>query len=53
LGTSSPPTALVVSHSPNKNVNDIIKKALKPSNLKKLYAQASKGNILSSIEDVL
>ena len=53
LGASLPPTALVVPHSPNKNVDNVIKKASKPSNLKKSYAQTSKVNISSSIEGVL
>jgi len=51
--TPPPSTALVVPHSPNKNIDNVIKKAPKPSNLKKLYVQASKVNISSSIEDVL
>jgi len=37
---------------PNKNVESTVKKAPKPSNMKKSYAQASKSNLLH-IEDIL
>ena len=37
---------------PNKNVESTVKKASKPSNMKKSYVQASKSN-LSHIEDIL
>ena len=48
-----PPTMkLIVSTSLNNNVETVIKKVPKPSNIKKLYIQASKSNISCNIEDV-
>ena len=38
---------------PTKNGETIIKKDIKPSNIKKSYAQVSKLNISPNIEDVL
>ena len=46
------PTVLVLP-SLNKKVKTITKKALILSNIKKLYTQASKANILPNINDVL
>ena len=49
----SPTTNTSVAPPPsNKNVESTIKKAPKPSNMKKSYVQASKSN-LSHIEDIL
>jgi len=51
---SPPPTTnLPVAPPSNKNIESVIKKALKPLNMRKSYVQASKSNISSSIEDVL
>ena len=49
-----PPTTnmSVTLPPPNKNVKSTVKKAPKPSNMKKSYVQASKSN-LSCIEDIL
>ena len=51
---ASPPTTImsVAPSPPNKNVESTVKKAPKPLNIKKSYAQASKSN-LSHIEDIL
>ena len=49
----SPTTNMSVAPPPpNKNVESTVKKALKPLNMKKSYAQASKSNLLH-IEDIL
>jgi len=54
LAVSPPPTMkLIVSTSLNNNVETVIKKVPKSSNIKKLYAQASKSNISYNIEDIL
>ena len=51
---SPPPTSNIpMAPPPNKIIGSIKKKALKPSNMKKSYTQASKANISSNIEDVL
>ena len=51
---SPPPTTnLPVAPPSNKNIESVIKKAPRPLNMRKSYVQASKSNILSSIEDVL
>jgi len=49
------PSTLTVFVPPplNKKVETITKKALILSNVKKLYAQASKANILPNIDDIL
>ena len=49
---SSTTNMSVTPPPPNKNVESTVKKAPKPSNIKKSYAQASKSN-LSHIEDIL
>ena len=48
----SPTTNMSVAPPPNKNVESTVKKAPKPSNIKKSYMQASKSNLLH-IEDIL
>ena len=50
---ATPPTTFPVVPPPIKNSENIVKKASKHSNVKKSYAQTSKTNILSNIEDVL
>ena len=50
---AAPPTTSPIVPPPIKNSKNIVKKASKPSNIKKSYAQALKTNILSNIEDVL
>ena len=51
---SPPPIMkLIVPISLNNNVETVIKKVPKPSNIKKLYVQTSKSNISCNIEDVL
>ena len=49
---SSLPTT-PVDLSSNKNIKTVVKKAPKPLNIKKSYAQVSKLNISPNIEDVL
>jgi len=48
-----PTTNLPVAPPSNKNIESVVKKALKLLNMKKSYVQASKSNISSNIEDVL
>ena len=43
----------VVPPPPTKSAESLVKKTPKPLNMKKSYAQASKANILSNIEDVI
>ena len=52
---ASPSTAntLVAPSSSNKNIDSTVKKAPKPSNMKKFYMQASKSNVSYNIKDVL
>ena len=51
---ASPPTAnTLVAPSSNKNIDSTVKKAPKPSNMKKSYMQASKSNVSYNIKDVL
>ena len=47
------PTTSPIIPPPIKNSENVVKKASKPSNVKKSYAKASKTNILSNIEDIL
>ena len=51
--SSSTVNTPVVPPSPTKSVESLVKKTSKPLNMKKSYAQASKANILSNIEDVI
>ena len=55
MGVAPSPTTnmLVAPPPPNKNVESTVKKASKPSIIKKSYTQASKSNILYNIEDIL
>ena len=48
-----PTTNLPVASPSNKNIESVVKKALKPLNTRKSCVQASKSNISSNIEDVL
>ena len=48
-----PPSNKNVVPPLNKKIEFVTKKEAKPSNIKKSYAQASKANILTNIEDVL
>ena len=48
-----PTTIILVVLSSIKNSETVIKKALKPSNVKKSYVQALRTNILLNIKDVL
>jgi len=50
---ATPPTTSPIVLPPIKNSENVVKKASKSSNVKKSYAQASKTNISSNIEDVL
>ena len=50
---ATPPTTSPVILPLIKNSENVVKKASKPSNVKKSYTQASKTNISSNIEDIL
>ena len=50
---ATPPTTFPVVPPPINNSENVVKKASKPSNVKKSYAESLKTNILSNIKDVL
>ena len=51
--TAVPPTTTNSVASPSPHTSTVSQKVSKPSNIKKLYAQASKSNCLSKVEDIL
>ena len=51
--TAVPPTTTNSVVSPPPHMSIVPQKVPKPSNMKKLYAQASKSNCLSKVEDIL
>jgi len=53
LNTAVPPPTTNPVATPPLPTSVVPQKVPKPSNMKKLYAQASKTNLLSKIEDIL